>query len=712
MDINLKAGSFIKLDGGIFRILVFENDTVIIVQMDTEKINVITMSSFYFSMLLKNGKIESAEWEEDPIPVEKLTKEEIDEANSRAEAMERMLAALYPNWDLLSSKCAKPEVRELEEMIKRKKTVAHKLIGRYLRSGRDPLSMIDMRKGAANRQNDYHWGDPLRGPSHSNILNDDETKRIMEEGFNEYMLAVKNNRRANLSRIYRDLVRKYYLKYEQTDDGIFVKEPDKKDIFSMGRFYRFCKERGGMEISKLNKLGKERGSDNRLLHGNSAAGCLGPGHILEVDEVEIDMYTVSTKNDRQLIGKAIMYTAVDVYSRCIVACWVDYENNSYVGITNLLMCLLEDPAEKFKKYGIEVEEGVCPSGFLPGEIRSDHGAEYTSSDVERIVRETGINLTLVPPGTGSLKGLVEQSFHQFQTMLGSVSGGGFVLKRYGSRHYETACTDIEDVRKIAYLYVAYHNRHLVRGFEKTREMMEDKLEAIPYKIWQYGIKYVHVPRKMTGDLRDRFIFAILKTDKNFRISKKGIMYRTNGLYYELAEDWFFRKMLETEDRVEKLNDVRYDPRSIDQIYMMSDGELKVIPLNQVRSNLRSFKGMTWKEYDDLYKSDMERRKVLEMNDLILTAKTENTMTEVFSDAKAMQSSGKNAKRSMKSSLKEEKSEISPAGSVASRLGLGTKQGNQTRPEIPDEEKAKAKPLPDKTVSTVDEEYINALFEEA
>ena len=115
MDINLKAGSFIKLDGGIFRILVFENDTVIIVQMDTEKINVITMSSFYFSMLLKNGKIESAEWEEDPIPVEKLTKEEIDEANSRAEAMERMLAALYPNWDLLSSKCAKPEVRELED---------------------------------------------------------------------------------------------------------------------------------------------------------------------------------------------------------------------------------------------------------------------------------------------------------------------------------------------------------------------------------------------------------------------------------------------------------------------------------------------------------------------------------------------------------------------------------------------------------------------
>ena len=109
---------------------------------------------------------------------------------------------------------------------------------------------------------------------------------------------------------------------------------------------------------------------------------------------------------------------------------------------------------------MEVPEGICPYGFVPMELRTDQGAEYTSGDMRRIGREIGMNITLVAPGTGSLKGLVEQAFHQFQELLrGAAAGKGIILKRYGSQHYETACTDIEDVRKIAYNFVIYFNQH-------------------------------------------------------------------------------------------------------------------------------------------------------------------------------------------------------------------------------------------------------------
>lgn len=87
---------------------------------------------------------------------------------------------------------------------------------------------------------------------------------------------------------------------------------------------------------------KERRNNARLLQGNSQSGCAGPGHIVEVDEVEIDMINVSTRDSRQVVGRAVMYLAIDVYSCCIVGCWVDYANNSFVGITNLLMALFFD----------------------------------------------------------------------------------------------------------------------------------------------------------------------------------------------------------------------------------------------------------------------------------------------------------------------------------------------------------------------------------
>lgn len=62
-------------------------------------------------------------------------------------------------------------------------------------------------------------------------------------------------------------------------------------------------------------------------------------------------------------------------------------------------------------------------GFIPQELRTDHGAEYTSEDMRRVGREIGMNIVLAPPATGSMKGIVEQSFHQFQELVRSAAGG-------------------------------------------------------------------------------------------------------------------------------------------------------------------------------------------------------------------------------------------------------------------------------------------------
>lgn len=44
-----------------------------------------------------------------------------------------------------------------------------------------------------------------------------------------------------------------------------------------------------------------------------------PGYIVEVDEVEIDMINVSSRDSRQVVGRAVMYLAVDVFSAVLWA---------------------------------------------------------------------------------------------------------------------------------------------------------------------------------------------------------------------------------------------------------------------------------------------------------------------------------------------------------------------------------------------------------
>ena len=48
-------------------------------------------------------------------------------------------------------------------------------------------------------------------------------------------------------------------------------------------------------------------------------------------------------------------------------------------------------------------------------------------------------------------------------------------------------------------------------------------------------------------------------------------------------------------------DIRYDDQSVDVIYLRYQKEIHCVPLAVRREELASFKGMSWYEYDELYK---------------------------------------------------------------------------------------------------------------
>ena len=386
-----------------------------------------------------------------------------------------------------------------------------------------------------------------------------------------------------------------------------------------------------------------------------------------------------------------MYLAIDVYSCCIVGCWVDYANNSFVGITNLLMALFFDGREQYAKYGLTAPSEVCPMGFIPQELRTDHGAEYTSEDMRRVGREIGMNIVLAPPATGSMKGIVEQSFHQFQELVRSAAGGtGVIMKTHDSKHYETACTDLDDIRRMAYRFVVYFNQHKRDGYPLTKEMIQADVPPIPASIWQYGCEYLMTPRWLTESTKKTAFFALLKTDRKFQISRRGVTYR--GLFYENGEQWLLEKMWKTGKKKEALPGVRYDPRSINNVYLMEDGALHVIALNEIREEQRTFRDMSWKEYDELWKRRKDTSRSLEAYDLEQQVAVQRDMADVITTAKKLQNAGKNRKKNIREARKQEQENGQLQNTLAERLTVG---GEDVVTGLPDANILQKKPETEK-----------------
>ena len=343
-NIKIEIGSVVKSKEGLFRILVMNEKTVILIQLEIEKLNVIRISMDFFKYEVANREFVPVTRQEEKIPVERLTKEEDEELARKSMLIERMLQAIYPAWDCLQTRTSKREVSALQKELCCSKATMYKLLRRYLQSGRQKTALLDGRKGEKNRSNEYNWGETLRGHGDSKVQNDDKLKAIFEDGYSFYIQNAQNG--VSLMAAYRYLLAKYYMATEFKDGSLDSKFLPANEIPSYKRFWSYCDRKNPGMLSKMKRPSRERRNNERLLHGNSQSGCLGPGHIVEVDEVEIDMINVASTDSRQTVGRAVMYLAVDVYSCCIVGCWVDYDNNSFVGITNLLMNLLENPEER------------------------------------------------------------------------------------------------------------------------------------------------------------------------------------------------------------------------------------------------------------------------------------------------------------------------------------------------------------------------------
>lgn len=327
--------------------------------------------------------------------------------------------------------------------------------------------------------------------------------------------------------------------------------------------------------------------------------CLGTRKPKPCFQELADKYNISKKTvfyvikQYLTIGRPIVHAMVDVYSRMITAVSVSLENNSVLGFTNCLLNLGEDNKQLCRRYGLELKDGLWDINVLPNRLRSDRGSEYRSKEVKRICNELNITLELVPPAMGSLKGQVEQLFHQYHSVQNDLlEGRGLITKRHDSNHHRHAVLTLDDIWVFVINQTIAHNMMTMSQYPMTKDMLEKSVHPIPLELWDYGCTKYGAPRPIVN--LDQFEYSIRK-EVRARITRKGIEW--NGLYYIANDPWLAEQITKTRRSSVPLK-CRLDERNIGSLWYIADNRLVKATLNENRAGNYEFNGMSLRNYEE------------------------------------------------------------------------------------------------------------------
>ena len=508
--------------------------------------------------------------------------------------------------------------------------------------------------------------------------------------FDKYRRRYLDSEVATITSIYNDMISEAYSREIETEAGYIHQELPFDQQPTEWQFYNYLRNKITPEQKAIakNKAAVVK-NNQRTFTGSVMTGVKGPGDMVEIDAHESDVSMVSQEFPDICIGRPIIYLMIDVFTRLILAVSVALDNNSVVGLTNCFFNLVEDKEELYRKYAgttFSFKEGmsmddVWPSNFKPAHLRYDHGSDFISDEITRIMNELNIVGDMVPPASGSMKPVVERIFGDIETNLKDIlEHKGLIRKVYGSKHHKEACIDINDAIKVILDYVLYHNTDALRQYKRSADMKKNGVLPIPCMLWKYGIQNLINPEYIAD--RDSFIFKIMTplSDKKATISRQGIEYR--DLKYFNQED-LHDIMFRLQNKKEEFQ-CRIDPRDCGHIYYLHNG-LKAAYIDQRDPIMRSYAGMSWKHYDELSKDDVSMADTMDIhhkqNQRQFRKRVKTTVNAAYSEK-----TGPANTKNLRQNRLEEKARISSSLSVANRFGV------QPEAQIPDNHDDDALPV--------------------
>ena len=515
-------------------------------------------------------------------------------------------------------------VQETADKFKTHPQTVYKYLRRYWKGGKtkDALLPDYWNCGGAGMQKMTDQNTQKRGRKLKTLKVDDDLKGInIDEDIKKIFIAAirlfYNNSefKPPLSHVYQEMIGKFFNAGFRLEHGVQIPVlPPVSELPSKGQFIYWFHKLSDVKKSLTAREGR-RGYAlrHRELLGNATARAYGPGSIYEIDATIGDVFLVNRLRRSMLIGRPIIYLVVDVFSRLIAGIYVGLEGPSWTGAMMALANAMSDKVSFCERFGVKITEDEWPARYLCESIYADRG-EMISMNSSRLVDSLNISISNTPPYRADLKPIVEQSFRilnleSIHWIPGAVKDR---TRERGTRDYRLdGILDLEQFTSIIINNVlAYNNSHWVKDYPFDQFMMQQEVEPIPVKLWNWGIK------NRSGHLREKasdLIKLSLLPRDDVAVTAHGLKFKR--LFYTceraVREQWFIK----ARNKKSWKEPICYDPRKLDTIYLLGT-EGKTIEACNLLDKSSESRGFYFEEIMDLkeineIKGDMHRTEKLQ-----------------------------------------------------------------------------------------------------
>jgi hypothetical protein len=377
-------------------------------------------------------------------------------------------------------------------------------------------------------------------------------------------IGQNNGNKTTIQEEYKFLIGTYFSKIEPNESGKPTLKTDPNGP-TLKQFKYFIDTHYTVSEKRKAQIGiKKYEGNERPLLGKADFDVQGPGDRFEIDATIADVYLVSQYDRRLIVGRPVIYFAVDSWSRLITGIYVGFEGPSWTGAMMVLTNIVTPKVDFCRSYGIEIDECDWPSHHLPKQILADRGELLSVRLGKGIVKNLRVQIENARPGRGDMKAIVECLFRTIPRKFFFLPG--YVQDDFGERgahdYRLDAALTLREFTQIIIYGVLAHNANGPKNLAVEPGLVAADRDNTPLERWNWGI--VNRSGLLHTMSVDQVALEVMFRDRA-TITAHGIKFK--GGYYAcdelLRDEWFCIPNRLSSAAV----DVSYDPRSLDWVYL-------------------------------------------------------------------------------------------------------------------------------------------------
>ena len=671
-------------EGIEYRILQLRSYDLIVIQMNTVKTSVFHLNLAEIEDLVETGVIVLKRSSQENTFARQ---ERLEGASLRIAEQYRVISESVQSYsnslEWLLNRAEKAEFIQriaIEQDISL--TTVRRRLRDYLQNGMTlaGLEAKYYRCGGKGKERIYESGNKPGRKGFSVVVRDNDTIKIFNRIKNRY---IGTKGKINVSVLYTEMIQDYYSdRMIVNGETIYTPYPVSKRPSKRQLYYHLNKELDGVKKYCVKNGYRVARNNIRPLFSDSInpLEIKGVGCCYEMDEMETDYELVQAYDRSKVIGRAVMYMLIDVFSKMITGYAIGIDNNSWAGAEMALLNIAEDKVSYCSRFCIDIEERDWPvSGVLPSEIIVDNGSEYLSKQFEAFAITNGIKIGFAPAAMGSMKGNIESEFRRFNIKTNGVIPGQIVKDAYGRPHQKQARLTIEEFEQIVIKFILNHNKNPMDHYKDTKEIYCSGIEQSPNSIWKYSLEHEHALKRIVD--MDQYRLSLLCSD-TATITREGLVF--NKMIY-VCEDrqWMADKMaLAAVDRRQKVV-VKYDKRCMDAIYYLNDDkEYRLAILSDIKIVNEKYQHLSWQDVLCINENKIEMQRENEEKRLYNNINLLSGIRQQVKEAE-MEHSHPNDARNKRENRNFEKERLHQERNVISKIGNGIGSAISDKPLVID-----------------------------